>query len=290
MPIEIIVPFRPGGGYDAVARRLATPMEKICGQPVVINNVPGGGQRSAARQFQQSTPDGYTLIFASDTTLYVDTLINPTEDFDLNSWIWVAGVRKSPAFVAVGKDSPWKSIQDVVAADPDGKPVRMGHNGVAGFLPTEVAFTSSLGLKNVTYVGGFTGAADITPALARGDIDIAVFSPISSTLPFVQTGDLRPLMVMEGQRSPLLLQVPTARELGLANVDDMERAGSATSGIASPPGLSEEIRAWAKTSGVETDLMRSPGAQFSGNKKREYDTWMRYEAPIREAAAGSSQS
>ncbi|MFN0074446.1 MAG: Bug family tripartite tricarboxylate transporter substrate binding protein [Chloroflexota bacterium] len=299
-PVDVLVPFNPGGGYDAVARQLAIPLQTALGQPVVIRNVPGGGQRIAARQFQQSPADGYTMIYASDTTLWTDVIITPPDGFDLHSWIWVSGVRKSPAFVAVAKDSPWNSIDDVLSADRDGKRIRMGHNGVGGFLPTQVALTSSLGIKHAAYVGGFTGTADITPALVRGDLDLQVFSPISSTIQFVKSGELRALVVMEPRRSALLPEIPTARELNLPNVADLELAGTALSGMAAPPSTPTDrvdylgamvltalrdpgFLAWAREAGVEADLQLATGAEFSEMKKKEYEVWRQYEASLRKA-------
>ncbi|HEX3247261.1 MAG TPA: hypothetical protein VHX16_17790, partial [Chloroflexota bacterium] len=61
-PIEIIIPYPPGGGYDAVARQLATPLGRELGGTVVVKNVPGGNQRIAARQFEQAPADGHTIM------------------------------------------------------------------------------------------------------------------------------------------------------------------------------------------------------------------------------------
>ncbi len=299
-PLELLVPFNPGGGYDAVARQLANPLQTALGQPVIVKNVPGGGQRIAARQFQQSPPDGYTLIYSSDTTLWTDVLITPAEGFDLSTWIWVSGVRKSPAFVAVPMSSSWWTIQDVLNADRRGTRIRMGHNGVGGFLPSQVALTSALEIKNASFVGGFTGTADITPSLVRGDLDLQVFSPVSSTIQFVKSGEMRAILSLEAQRSPLLPDIPTARELNLPNVDDLEIAGTALSGIAVPPDTPNDraeylgamvmtalrdpgFIAWAREAGVEADLQYASGSEFTEMKQREYDVWRRYESPMREA-------
>jgi tripartite-type tricarboxylate transporter receptor subunit TctC len=299
-PLDLLVPFNPGGGYDAVARQLAIPMQTALGQPVTVRNVPGGGQRIAARQFQQSPADGYTMIYSSDTTLWTDVLITPAEGFDLTAWVWVSGVRKSPAFVAVSKDSRWRTIQDVLLADRRGTRIRMGHNGIGGYLPTQVALTSALGIKNAVYVGGFTGTADITPSLVRGELDLQVFSPISSTMQFVRSGEMRAILTLGPERNPLLPDTPTARELGLPNVDDLEVAGTALSGIAVPPDTPEDraeylgamvmtalrdpgFLAWAREAGVEPDLQYASGSELTDMKRREYQVWQRYETPLREA-------
>jgi tripartite-type tricarboxylate transporter receptor subunit TctC len=299
-PLDLLVPFNTGGGYDAVARQLAIPLQTALGQPVTVKNVPGGGQRIAARQFQQSPADGYTMIYSSDTTLWTDVLITPAEGFDLTAWVWVSGVRKSPAFVAVPKDSRWRTIQDVLLADRRGSRIRMGHNGIGGYLPTQVALTSALDIKNAVYVGGFTGTADITPSLVRGELDLQVFSPISSTMQFVRAGEMRAVLTLAPQRNSLLPDTPTARELGLPNVDDLEVAGTALSGIAVPPDTPSDraeylgamvmtalrdqgFLAWAREAGVEPDLQYASGSELTELKRREYQVWRRYETPLREA-------
>ena len=166
-PIEIIVPFAAGGGYDVVARQLAQPLQTLVGQPVVVKNVVGGGQRIGARTFQQAPADGYTIGYFADSTLYPATLVEPPEGFDLDKWTWVAGLRKSPVYIGVGKDSTIKNIQDLLEADKAGRRLRFGHGGIGNFLPTQVAFAETVGLKNAAYVGGFTWTADMAPALVR---------------------------------------------------------------------------------------------------------------------------
>ena len=288
-PIEIIVPFAPGGGYDAVARQLAVPLQKALGQPVVVKNVPGGGQRIAARQFQQSEPDGHTILYGSDTPLYTSTFVDPAEGFDIFSWQWIAGIRGQTPMVAVPGNSPYKTLEDVLAADKAGKKLRFGHNGIGGFLPTQVAFASAVGIKNGVWVGGFQGTADIAPAFIRGDLDIEVWTPLSSTTKFVESGDFRPLAVLDAKRSPTLPNVPTARELKWPGVEKLEALGS-QSGFAAPPKTpadriaklekatlnalkDPDFAKWAKDTGVAEDLIPSAGKDFGVLKKAEYELW-----------------
>ncbi|MFN0072157.1 MAG: Bug family tripartite tricarboxylate transporter substrate binding protein [Chloroflexota bacterium] len=300
-PIEIVVPFAAGGGYDVVARQLAGPLQKTLGQPVVIKNVVGGGQRIGARTFQQSPADGHTLGYFADSTLYPATLVEPPEGFDLNTWVWAAGIRKSPVYIGVGKDSPIKTIQDLLDADKSGKRLRFGHGGIGNFLPTQVAFVETIGIKNAAYVGGFTGTADMAPALVRGDLDVEVLSPISSTVQFVQSGDIRPILLLEPTRNALLPNTPTAREVGLSNLTELEAIGGFTSGIAVPPGTpadrvkflefavlsairDPEFVQWAKSAGVEPDLLALLGEEIKARKVSEYQLYTRYADALKKAA------
>ncbi len=295
------MPFAAGGGYDVVSRQLAVPLQKIVGQPVVIKNVVGGGQRIGARTLQQSPADGHTIGYFADSTLYPATLVEAPEGFDLNSWTWIAGLRKSPVYIGVGKDSKIKNIQELLDADKAGTRLRFGHGGIGNFLPTQVAFAETVGLKNAAYVGGFTGTADMAPALVRGDLDVEVLSPISSTIQFVQSGDVKPILQLEATRNPLLPDTPTAREVGLPNLTDLEAIGGFTSGISAPPGVPEdrvkyleyavlsavqdpEFAQWAKTAGVESDLLSLPGAEIKDRKVSEYQLYTKYKDALAKAA------
>jgi len=287
-PIEIIIPYPPGGGYDAVARQLANPLTRQLGQPVVVKNIAGGNQRIAARQFEQAPADGHTIMYVGDSQMYVSTFVEPPEGFDITSWTWVVGIRQQLPYIGTGKDSTFKTIQDLIAADKAGQRIRMGNNGIGGFLPNNALFAEALGLKNVVHVGGFGGTGDLVPALVRGDIDLHVFSPISSTVQFVQSGDIRALLVLEPNRDAILPETPTARELNVGNVEDLEAIGGQTVGFsvvkntplerikvleqATLNALQDpEFLDWAKQSGVAQDIIALSSQAMTERKKQEYD-------------------
>jgi tripartite-type tricarboxylate transporter receptor subunit TctC len=268
----------------------------------VVKNVPGGGGHIGARQFHQLPGDGYTLAFFSDSGIYIDSLMQQPEGFDLMSWQWVAGVRSQPTAVFVRKDSPLKSIDDVINADKSGQRLRFGHNGIAGgYLPQQLIFSSALGLKTSAYIGGFGGTADIIPALVRGDTDIEVVRPVSSVLQFVRSGDIRALMVYPADGISILPGVPTARSLNVPNVADFEATGLATIGfqvVGSVPNervavleqatlnalRDPDFITWARESGVEPDLRPQTAEEMKKAKAEEYEIWKRYESVIREHA------
>jgi tripartite-type tricarboxylate transporter receptor subunit TctC len=300
-PLEIIVPFGPGGGFDTVARQLAIPMQKLLGQPVVVKNVPGGGQRLAARQFQSLPPDGYTLGYFSEPPLYVSTFVESAEGFDLRSWTSVAGVRKSPFALLTRKDSPFNTVDEIIAADTAGQRLRFGNEGIGGHLLQHVVLVEALGLKNAVHVGGFQGSADIAPSVIRGDTDLVFASPITSWLRFIESGDLRPIFVLEAQRNPLIPNTPTAREMNVPNAAQMESAlATFVYGITTMPNTpadrqavlesavlnaihDPEFLAWAKGAGVEADLLPLPGKEFQELKFKSYDAMRTYEEALKKA-------
>jgi tripartite-type tricarboxylate transporter receptor subunit TctC len=304
-PIELILPFPPGGGFDALARQIAIPLQRELGQPVAIKNVPGGGQRIGARQFQSAPADGYTIGYFSDTQLFVSAFVEDPQGVDLAKWSWVAGLRyHSPSVLVVGRNTPFQSVADIIAADKAGTRIRMGHNGLGGFLSTHAVVANALGLQNVVHVGGFAGTGDLMPAMARGDLDVFINAGVSSGLPFIQSGDSRPVAVLWPQdgRSPLLPDVPNARELNLPNQETIEGVGAMRSGFAAPPGTPADVldvleratlRAvtdptfleWTKSSGFESELAPLPASQFRELKQRELDFWTKQE-PVLKRVAG----
>lgn len=304
-PIDIIVPFGAGGGFDAVARQIAIPMQRDLGQPVVVKNVTGGGQRIGARTFQQAPPDGHTIGYFSELPLYVSTFVEEAEGFDITKWISVAGVRKAPYLIMVGKDSPIKSVQDIVDADQRGQRLRLPTEGIGGHTPGHVIMIEALGLKNVVHVGGFQGTADIAPSLIRGDTDLVLSSPVTSWLSFIQSGDIRPIALIGQQRNPLIPNTPTAREAGMPNVADVEAAlDTVIYGITTIPGTppervqvmenavlnalkDPEFLTWAKGAGVDTDLVGLNARDFSAMKQRNIEALSKYVEPIRKATQGT---
>ncbi|HEY0581081.1 MAG TPA: tripartite tricarboxylate transporter substrate binding protein, partial [Chloroflexota bacterium] len=299
-PIQIITPYAPGGSFDALARQLAIPLQSLLGQPVVVQNVPGGGTRIGARQFNQSAPDGHTLMYMADSALFASTLVEPAEGFDMTRWVWVAGVRRAPSAVVVRANGPWQTIQDVIAGDRAGERFRMPHNGIGGFLPLHAVLVQALGLQNVGHVGGFQGTGDMTPSIIRGDTDGAVGNPITSWMQYIRSGEVRPIVVLEPQRYPLLPDVPTAREQNLPNAADLELLCNQFLGIATVPGTPPErarvlewavlsalqdpaFRQWARDRGDELDMQATAGQQFSELKQLGNSTWPKYADALRQA-------
>jgi tripartite-type tricarboxylate transporter receptor subunit TctC len=266
-----------------------------------VKNVPGGGQRLAARQFQSLPADGYTLGYFSEPPLYVSTFVESAEGFDLRSWTSVSGVRKSPFALLTRKDAPFQTVQDIIAADAAGQRLRFGNEGIGGHLLQHVVLVDALGLKNAVHVGGFQGSADIAPSVIRGDTDLVFASPITSWLRFIESGDLRPIFVLEPQRNPLIPNTPTAREMNVPNAEQMEQAlATFIYGITTVPNTpadrvavlesavlnairDPEFLEWARGAGVEADLLPLPGKEFQELKFKSYDAMSRYQEALKKA-------
>jgi tripartite-type tricarboxylate transporter receptor subunit TctC len=215
-PISVIIPFPPGGVAELTARPLLSMMERILKQPMVVVNKPGASGTVGAQQAAISKPDGYTLLVTvSSMSVFpeVDILFGRPKTYKREDFAPIALLSADPMILVVKKDSPYKSVADIVA-DAKKRPneIKYSSSGVYGatHLPTEMfAHAAGIKLRHVPYTGG--GPALI--ALLGGHVDILFSVPI---IAFVQlkSGDVTPLAVASEKRHPAFLNIPTLKELG----------------------------------------------------------------------------
>jgi len=215
-PIKIIVPFPAGGPPDAIARVVGQQLHGRIGQPVIIENRPGGGTTIGTRAAATASPDGYTLLFTGNNLCYFPVLY-PKLDFDpAKNLAAVATVVSYSHVIAVAPAVPAKSVDDLIAhakADP-GKLIF----GYAPGTPPQIlgeAFRQASGtdIAFVPYRGGDQARAD----LLGGRIHMNI-APLATLLPLIRDGKVRPLAFTGSKRSPDLPDVPTTGESGLPEV------------------------------------------------------------------------
>ena len=212
-PIRLIVTYGAGTGTDATARRLANDLQGTLGQPVVVENRPGGAAFIGTQAAANSTPDGYTLLMGTDhimcfnPALFSKLPYDPVKDFTA-----VAGVVKAPYLLAINGDVPAKNIAELVALAKT-KTLTFASTGVgtSSHLIGEL-FASETGIK-MTHVA-YQGGAQLFSDLLAGTISMS-FYPYQPFQPHVPTGRLRLLAIGTEQRWPVLPDVPTFKELGL---------------------------------------------------------------------------
>ncbi len=215
-PISVIVPFPPGGVTELTARPLLSVLERILKQPMVVVNKPGASGTVGTQQAAISKPDGYTLLVTvSSMSVFpeVDILFGRPKTYKREDFVPIALLSADPMILVVKKDSPYKSVADIIA-DAKKRPneIKYSSSGVYGatHLPTEMfAHAAGIKLRHVPYTGG--GPALI--ALLGGHVDILFSVPI---IAFVQlkSGDVTPLAVASEKRHPVFPNVPTLKELG----------------------------------------------------------------------------
>ena len=225
-PVELTVLFPAGSSADVVARGLADGMSRHLGQPVTVMNRPGAGGAIAYKYVQAQKPDGYSIVFNSNsisTAHYTGTV-----PFDYRAFDPVARVTVESPVVAVKAEAPWKDLKEMVAYGKQ-KPgaIRMGNSGNGSHTHTSaVAFFNDEGVE-VTHVP-FAGSQVVT-SLLGGHIDAVVQLPGALT-PHVKAGTLKIIGALSSTREPAFPAVPTALEQGFKFQADMWR------GVAVPKG------------------------------------------------------
>jgi tripartite-type tricarboxylate transporter receptor subunit TctC len=282
-PIHLIVPFPPGGVADIIARPIAERLSKSLGQPVVVESRAGATGTLGAAFVAQAAPDGYTLLLgttneiAMSPTLYKSLPYDPTKAFAP-----VTPIAVFPNVLVVGKDIPVKTLAELIALardKPNGLTFASSGIGSTNHLTAEL-FQREAGVRiqHVPYRGGGPALVDVS-----GGHVTAMFATLPSAVSLIQSGTVRALVVTGLHRSPILSDVPTAKESGLPDLvvttwngvlapagtppELVERLHKALASAVADPSL-KKIFAGV---GAETELI-SP-QQFTTRIRNDFDRW-----------------
>jgi tripartite-type tricarboxylate transporter receptor subunit TctC len=217
-PVRYLVADAAGSGSDTIARMLAAGLTPALGQQVVVDNRPGATGTIGADLAAKAPADGYTVLQVSSAlgaavSLYRNLSFDLTRDFAA-----VTQLAASPQIVVVHPSLPVKSIRDLVAlakSKPDALVFGSAGSASSTHLAAEL-FKTQAGVKmlHVPYRGG--GPA--MTALIAGETAV-YFAPLAAALPHVKTGRLRALAVTTGKRVPLIPDLPTVAEAGVAGYE-----------------------------------------------------------------------
>lgn len=215
-PIQMIVPFPPGGVADITGRPVAHVMGRLLKQSVVVQNKPGAGGSVGAALAARAAPDGYTLLMAlsSISVLPVaDRLQGRTPAYELDQFAPIALISADPTVLVVRGDGPYKTLKDFVEA-AKAKPgtINYGSSGVYGTLHVAMeifATAADIKLFHIPYQGGGPAVA----ALLGGQIDALASGP-SAAIGQIKAGKMRALAVWGDKRLASLPDVPSMKELG----------------------------------------------------------------------------
>jgi tripartite-type tricarboxylate transporter receptor subunit TctC len=215
-PIQLIVPFPPGGLTDLVGRPFASSLEKVLKQPVAIVNKPGAGGVVGMQAASIAKPDGYTLMVALSAISVmpeIDIIFGRPPTYKMDNFIPIARLTADPNIFVVRKEAPWKTLQEFVA-DAKSRPneIKYSSAGVySGLHITMELFMHAAGiqLRHIPTAGGGPG---LTAALG-GHVE-CMFTAPNIVLSHVRAGTLRVLAGSGDKRLAALPNVPTLKELG----------------------------------------------------------------------------
>ena len=235
-PIRVVVPFSAGGGTDVLTRILARGMTEKLGQQVVIENRTGAGGNLAMENVVRSPADGYSLMMGTNGAIAVNRHLYRNMGFDaLTDLAPVALAFRIEHLMAVSANLRAQSVAEVVAlakAEPGALTFGSGGSGSMIHLAGELfRIRTGIDIVHVPYRGGGPAMND----LVAGNISM-MFDSLPSAEPHVRGGRVRALAVCGRQRHPLMPELPTMEEAGVANYS----AGS-TGGLFAPRGTPPEI-------------------------------------------------
>jgi tripartite-type tricarboxylate transporter receptor subunit TctC len=233
-PVRILSGFAPGGATDIAARVIAQKLTESLGQPVIVENRPGGAGNVAAEMVARGAPDGYLIYLANATvstpSLFTKVPFDVTKDF-----AFVSMIGLGPSGLVVHPSVPARNVKELIALarrHPGKLNFASGGTGNISHLAMELfASMAKIELVHVPYKGG----APSTVATVSGEAQL-MFSSIASMLGQIQQGRLRALAVSSPRRSLVLPNVPTVSEEGLTGYDASSWYGLIVA-AATPPAI-----------------------------------------------------
>jgi len=255
-PITMIVPFPPGGVADLTARPVAEALTRMLKQPVIVENRAGAGGGVGMAYAAKAKPDGYTLLMALSSISIIpeaDRILGRAPMYQLNQLVPIARFTADPTVLAVRADSPWKNLDDFIAAakkNPGGIPYGSSGNYGTMHVPMEMfAANAGIRLLHVPY----SGAGPAVVGLLGGNVD-AISSGPSTVVGHVKAGKIRVLASWGEARHPALPDVPTFKELGYSI------QFSQWAGLFVPAGTPEPVQARlreAARAAVQDEMMKN---------------------------------
>lgn len=234
-PIRIIVPYAPGGFTDQMARLIQPGLQQALGQPVVVDNRPGGNSIIGVGELARSAADGYTFgvviaAYAANTSLYDKLPYDPAGI----SGVSLLGI--SPLLAGVSKDAPYKSASELVEharANPGKLSYGSSGNGSSAHLTTELLkMRTGIDLVHAPYRGAAPALAD----LMGGHIQLLLDAPTNLIEQSGPEGRVQLIGVAGDQRLPAVPDVPTFAEQGIEGVN-----GSTWAALIAPAGVPAEV-------------------------------------------------
>jgi tripartite-type tricarboxylate transporter receptor subunit TctC len=216
-PIRIVVPYPPGGSSDIIARAISQPLSEALGQPVIVDNKAGANGNLGADLVAKSAPDGYTLLLcdtgalAISPSVYTKLPFNPATDLR-----GVTMLAYSPHLLVVHPSVPANNLKELVALSQQ-KPLSFAVTAI-GSAPhlagVAVERATNAKWQYIPYKGGAQAVSDTIGGQTQ-----VLMNGMLATLPHVQSGKLKLLGVSKATRMPLIGNVPTLQEQGIAGFE-----------------------------------------------------------------------
>jgi len=278
-PVRFVVPFPPGGNTDILARTIANNLSEMWKQQLILDNRAGAGGGIGTDIVAKAPADGYTILLGTIGSISINPSIYKNLPYDpIRDLAPISLISSNPLMVIVHPSVPVRTIKDLIAlakARPQAITYGSGGNGTSTHLSVEL-FKSMAGVA-ATHVP-YRGAPLAATALMGGEIAL-MFDNLAPALPHVRSGKVRALAVTSASRSPVLPDIPTVQESGLAGYEVtgwygvLVPAGTPAAIIAK---LNRDIVTSLKSQAVRNRL-QSDGAEPVGSSPGEFAEHIRAE-------------
>lgn len=281
--IRFVVPFPPGAGTDSTARIVAAKLSEILGQTVIVDNVAGANGLVGTRNVARAAPDGYTMEIAVPGPFVVAPFLFPDMQYDpVGDFVPVIKINEARIGLAVASKVPAKTMPEFLALMRAQPGKFNAGNATVGSVHHLVNETMRLREKLDFVLVNYKGGAGAMNDLMSGQVDFMMIG-VSSIVPQLKDGSIRPLMVVGETRSSFLPDTPCSAELGMAYLD-----GAQWQGIVFPKGTPDAIVARmhdataealkdpdvvTKLNQIGTEVSTGSSADFAAFLKAERERW-----------------
>jgi tripartite-type tricarboxylate transporter receptor subunit TctC len=280
-PVRIIVNVTAGGGVDSLARIAAQHYSGVWGQPFVVDNRTGAGGSIGVEMVVKAAPDGYTLLVSSSTVI-TNAALRPQQYDPVRDLQPVTRLTSNPYIVTVTPALPAATVKELVTlakTKPGG--LSFASAGTGSIVHMGAALLTVMAGVPMTHVP-YKGVADAYPAVASGQVDWMLGSPISA-LPLINAGRLRGIAVTGATRSKALPELPTVAESGVPGYEVIAWFGMFAPARV-PPEIIAKLNAEAKRAlqtpqvsrrmEIEgTDVVGNSPQDFAVEVKAEFEKW-----------------
>lgn len=216
--VRIIVPFSAGALTDIIARIYAEKLTALLGQPVIVENKPGGGSVTASQYLLSQPADGQTMLLVSSAHAVNPALRSKLPYDTEKEFSGLALLAKSPSVVVIPNDHPAKTLEELIRMGMQ-KPGSLTYGSAGVGSATHLAgeyFRTEAGLQMVHVA--YKGVQEAVSGVAGKQLDLA-FPPVALAMPLIKAGRIRALAVTSPQRVPTMPDTPTVAEKGYPGFD-----------------------------------------------------------------------
>ncbi len=237
--VTLVAPYAVGGDSDFSGRNLSVVAGKLLGQSVIVTNIVGASGTIGSQRVRTATPDGYTLLISRGGSQAITPALDSNTPYKWNDFTFISLLDFNPVVCVVKPDAPYKTMKDLIdaiRANPGKLNYASAGPGTTQHLAVEVIL-SQLGMPSTAaMMSPYKGGGEATTALLGGQVQF-ICNNLTTMVGQIKGGAMRALVTSTPNRLKEFPDVPTAREMGVSNLEQV----MGWSGLYGPPGLPAEV-------------------------------------------------